>query len=373
MGQSTIVQHKRFVVGILLMLFVVYFYLFYHRHWLSSTWFYDASPVKKYSTTETHIGTALHWIRTLRNEAVNPRLLILVLTKDQFSWGRNSNSPPRTFQSFLNMINSAPFSARNLSLGLLTSSKLEYVNYTKTLEMMTTSYELFARASIIYHAGFDKQKRNVTLDGNREGRHDDSVQKERRRLLARLRNYLMLSSLQFEDHIVWFDADVYISSDNLLQTFIEQSTNSKAKHDAPIGVLTARCRLDGDPHSNYDRNAWLGPRQVPNRIELDILRKGGIFVPRPTGDTQMLHGLLKGTLNSDLIKLDSVGGTVLYIKADLVRQGLIFPPYYVIGTEWTMKEGWDGIETEGLCYIAMNLGYGCYALGGDWVITHTNH
>ncbi|UJR11041.1 hypothetical protein I4U23_015225 [Adineta vaga] len=355
--------------------FVIALSFFSYGHIWSLESFYNGISTNSHSTTEISIETTLHWIRTINDGSINSYLLTLVLTKDKYSWGRNSkNSSFRTFLSFLNIIKSSHIPASNISLGLLTSSKEEYIKYKKIIEMTSMNYgELFTRVHIIYHPGFVDQKQRTIFDVGREERHDYTKQKERRRLLSRLRNYLMISTLQSEDHIIWLDADVYFSSNILLKTIIKKSIDSKLIHNLPLGLLTTRCAFERDPHSNYDLNAWLGPRRVPNAKELDHIRNGGIFVGRPTKDTKMLDILLEGTVNEDLIKLDSVGGTILYIKADLIRQGLVFPPYYIIGTEWNMQEGWDGIETEGLCYIARNLGHDCYALGGDWVVTHTNY
>ena len=45
----------------------------------------------------------------------------------------------------------------------------------------------------------------------------------------------------------------------------------------------------------------------------------------------------------------------------------------VIGTGWG-KDGWDGLETEGMCYVARYLkGGGCYTLGGSHFVKHTNN
>ena len=62
------------------------------------------------------------------------------------------------------------------------------------------------------------------------------------------------------------------------------------------------------------------------------------------------YGSYKGQKN-DPVPLDSVGGTVLWVDANLHRDGVIFPPFYLIGSEWD-RNGYDGIETEGICYIA---------------------
>lgn len=59
------------------------------------------------------------------------------------------------------------------------------------------------------------------------------------------------------------------------------------------------------------------------------------------------------------VPLDSVGGTMLYVNVDVHRQGVLFPVHHLIGSEWS-SEGYDGIETEGLCYVAHFLGFKCW-------------
>ncbi len=42
---------------------------------------------------------------------------------------------------------------------------------------------------------------------------------------------------------------------------------------------------------------------------------------------------------------------------------------YIVGTKWEHKEGWDGIETEGICYMAKALGYKCWGMPNE-IIKH---
>jgi hypothetical protein len=56
-----------------------------------------------------------------------------------------------------------------------------------------------------------------------------------------------------------------------------------------------------------------------------------------------------------------VGGAVLFMRAEVVRRGVVFPTQFIVGGEWDY-EGYDGIETEGLCYIAQHLCYKCWGM-----------
>jgi peptide chain release factor subunit 1 len=67
------------------------------------------------------------------------------------------------------------------------------------------------------------------------------------------------------------------------------------------------------------------------------------------------------------VRLDAVGGTVLLVKADLHREGLIFPPFpYGVESRFIRKPHpvWDAgeIETEGLGIMAKDMGSECWGL-----------
>jgi hypothetical protein len=62
-----------------------------------------------------------------------------------------------------------------------------------------------------------------------------------------------------------------------------------------------------------------------------------------------LHKLRKF---GEIVEIDSVGGAMLMIRADLHREGLVFPPYPYRGR----------IETEGLAAMAKDMGYVMFGL-----------
>ncbi|KAJ3551874.1 hypothetical protein NPX13_g11252 [Xylaria arbuscula] len=85
-----------------------------------------------------------------------------------------------------------------------------------------------------------------------------------------------------------------------------------------------------------------------------------------------VNELIENTHDDDLLHVDSVGATILYMRTHLIRQGLSFPAWNVVGTTWS-HDGWSGIETEGLCYMASQIeGGGCFVLGGDHHVRHAD-
>ena len=123
---------------------------------------------------------------------------------------------------------------------------------------------------------------------------------------------------------------------------------------------------------NYDKNAW----QVN-------VNESSLWGPIADSDREnamnklattriVVDDLIRGTDDGALLPLSAVGGTALYMGAQLVRKGVTFPHFNIVGTTWN-RTGWTGVETEGLCYAARGLiGGGCYVLGGSHRTRHTD-
>jgi hypothetical protein len=79
-----------------------------------------------------------------------------------------------------------------------------------------------------------------------------------------------------------------------------------------------------------------------------------------------MHDLRGGR---DLVPIDSVGGSVLLVRANLHRGGLIFPPFYFGDAQPRVRRlsphgsGEDGeIATEGLSLMAADIGIQYWAM-----------
>jgi len=258
-------------------------------------------------------------------------------------------------------------------------------------------------------------KATLNTSSSRKDRHA-IAQHERRATLAKLRNYLQSVSLSQESHLLWLDSDVYKFSSRAMVAHMMSRTTTTLGHE--IGILTARCRMgepektdawlsqhpeyiippppshadepedarrgvEGGPyeviahklHANghYDLNAWRGRRTRPNDDQQEALwhdLSSWEPHPAPDGATQMLDQAIAGTADDEVVRLDSVGGTVLMMRADLVRMGLNFATGYFVGMTFEHGEGFDGIETEGVCLLSRSLSRDgasmCYSLGGSW-------
>jgi hypothetical protein len=146
----------------------------------------------------------------------------------------------------------------------------------------------------------------------------------RRSVLARSRNHLLFRALDDEDWVLWLDVDVEEYPADIIGRLLATRRS----------IITPNCVTQYGGQS-FDRNAWRGP----DDRHLSDLRQEG-----------------------DLVRLDSVGGTMLLIRADLHRDGLIFPPFpYGRGHSKARRHHFE-IETEGLGLIARDLGHQCWGM-----------
>ena len=325
----------------------------------------DVDPEFKVDTFEKtlHDGT-LHFHRqTVDN--TSPGIMILVIAQDAHSWSKDYLSTRRNIYDFLDLLISTDLDFKNVTLGLMTSERHEYDMAIKATENLP-----FARVALYYR---EEQVPKIAY----ADRHKPHVQRQRRARISSLRNYLMLRTLRDESHLVWIDADVVEISPGIVQTMVGHAE----KHQG-VGIMTALCTQTRK--HNYDRNAWAFKMQgVDNAVE-----GGGnktLDVMGPVPDDQLgtavrqlderrvyVNELIENTHDDDLLHVDSVGATILYIRTHLIRQGISFPAYNVVGTTWS-HDGWSGIETEGLCYLASQIeGGGCFVLGGDHHVRHAD-
>lgn len=244
-----------------------------------------------------------------------PKVLVLTPVK-------NARRHLRTYLTLLHQLDGQGL---RLTLGLLESDSSD------------GSYEALAAAVPGLHRHFER----VTLLRRDYGfqpqgpRWAAPVQRRRREILARSRNRLLGGALRDEDWVLWLDADLADYPPDLLQRLL----------GAGREIVAANCvRADGKP---FDLNTFRfspesGGRDDPRHL-ID-----GLFQPPPG------HGRLYLDAFEDqpLVQVDAVGGTALLVRADLHREGLVFPPMSYRGY----------IETEGLAMMARDMGRTCWAM-----------
>jgi hypothetical protein len=153
------------------------------------------------------------------------------------------------------------------------------------------------------------------------------IQVERRMTLAKARNHLLFHALDDEDWVLWLDVDVIEYPPDIIEKMLKTGKL----------IVQPHCvQYYGGP--TFDRNAWSdhGARHMED------MRK-----------------------DEELVRLDSVGGAMLFVRADVHRDGLIFPafPYGMGNPKIRTNNAWLGeIETEGFGIMADDLGHSCWGM-----------
>ncbi len=160
-------------------------------------------------------------------------------------------------------------------------------------------------------------------------RWDSAWQLARRSVLARARNQLLFRALTDEDWVLWLDVDVIEYPPDIIEKLLSYK----------LDILHPDCVRERGGDS-YDLNAW-------------------------KDDGKLTMGDLRGS--GGPVRIDSVGGTALLVRADLHRDGLVFPPFrYGVESPSIRARhpvwGKGEIETEGLAAMARDMGHQCWGL-----------
>jgi hypothetical protein len=177
-------------------------------------------------------------------------------------------------------------------------------------------------------AGIWQKNFNFRIPGG-VPRWTNAFQIPRRKILAKARNHLLFRALEDQDWVLWLDVDVIEYPADLIERLIATGRDIVHPH-----CVTRY----GGP--TYDLNAW----RDQGRIHMDDLRGG-----------------------PDLVRLDTVGGTVLLVRADVHRDGLVFPcfPYGAPSPAVRRPNPLPingELETEGFGIMARDIGYQCWGM-----------
>lgn len=177
-------------------------------------------------------------------------------------------------------------------------------------------------------------------------RWEAGIQRRRRSVLAKVRNQLLSRALVDEEWVLWLDVDVTDYPADLVQRLLGTRKDIVVPHCAAA---------PGGP--TYDLNTFVLQPRAGTLNWSQWLRDGILQPPKGFGRTYLDE--LRG---QGLVRVDSVGGTALLVRADLHRDGLIFPPFPYLHL----------IETEGLAAMARDMGTACWALP-DLEVVHPHH
>lgn len=245
-----------------------------------------------------------------------PRVLILTPVKDA--------GPERNVAGYFERLQALTYPADLLSVGILESDSQD------------DTYSLFRNACEVARTHF----RRVQLWQKHFGFHipagvprwEPGIQLQRRSVLARSRNHLLFHALDDEDWVLWLDVDVIEYPADIIQELISYNRDLVQPH----------CVKEyGGP--TFDLNAW----RDHGRLHMHHLRDEG-----------------------DIVPLDAVGGTMLLVRADCHRDGLVFPPFLYGGRNPKVRVRGDiflpynagEVETEGLGILASDMDLECWGL-----------
>lgn len=183
-------------------------------------------------------------------------------------------------------------------------------------------------------------------------RHSLEVQKERRSKMALSRNQLLFSTIgPYTSWVLWMDADIVETPTSLIQdmTF----------HNKPVVSANVFQRYFNEDEKKdairpYDFNNWaespLGLQLASKMGEDEIIVEG--YAELATYRPLMAYSYKATGSPSETMELDGVGGGCTLVKAEVHRDGAMFPtfPFYHL------------IETEGFAKMAKRLGYAVYGL-----------
>jgi hypothetical protein len=151
-----------------------------------------------------------------------------------------------------------------------------------------------------------------------------AVQVPRRIAIAKSRNHLMFHALEDEDWVLWIDVDVIDYPRDIIQRLLRTGRL----------IITPNCVLEHGGRS-FDLNAW----RNRGRLHLHDLRGEG-----------------------DVVRLDTVGGTMLLVRADLHRDGLIFPAFAYGRASPIARGRTPELDTEGFGIMARDMGRQCWGM-----------
>ena len=276
-------------------------------------------PAREAALDETGIFQEAGQVLAARaNDAADrrPRIHIMIVARDV----------EHLLDGFFINLEKLTFPHDRLSISFLEGDSKD--NTHQVLKDYGSEFEKDFSSYNVYKKDYDFQSRYP--------RWHPEIQRNRRSILAKVRNQLLIRALEDDDYVLWCDADVIDWPGNIIELLLETG----------MDIVVPHCvQRPGGP--SFDLNTW---RLKPGAGDLDwspYMRDGIIQPPKGLGRLY-----LDDLRRHDLVELDSVGGAMLLVRADIHREGLIFPPVSYKGL----------IETEGLARMAKDMGYKCHGL-----------
>lgn len=186
----------------------------------------------------------------------------------------------------------------------------------------------------------------ATIGQGIDARHGVAVQAERRKLMGRARNWLLLTALKpHHSWVYWRDADIEISEPAILEDLM--------RHDQDVIVPNVWRPLPKwlGGQQPYDLNSWqesdAALALAENLDENDVIVEG--YAEYPTWRIHLAYlrdNEGKGDPN-EIMDLDGIGGVSILAKAKVFRSGATFPGFAFL----------SHAETEGFGKMCRRMGF----------------
>ncbi|EGW30593.1 uncharacterized protein SPAPADRAFT_63434 [Spathaspora passalidarum NRRL Y-27907] len=362
--RSTLLLFAIFISGLL---FIQPLNPFRSRNYTISASYAESPSVKAESYTKTvHTESLFDFTKYVYQIKANshfgatdeePSILILSTIDNGKSYG-NQRELKHFMISIFSLLEHQdhPYQA---SLGFLCNEASEFKNIVKYIESHAILLSKSFKKITLISAPFLNSNSGINPDQS-----SGTAYRLQNRLSARSKNFLISHALDLEQYTMFIDSGIaaFDHPKLVISTFI------KDKKDIVVPRIQQGNDLD------YDKNTWRGNRTKPTKEQLTLMDENKWesldYVPGDISDTYHFKNFVtndNGERDShkDLnyaVELDSVGNLVLFVKSVVFKQGVVFPTSSVVGTSWDRLEGYDGIETSGICYMAKPLGYQCWGM-----------
>ncbi|KAJ6257167.1 hypothetical protein Dda_8053 [Drechslerella dactyloides] len=209
------------------------------------------------------------------------------------------------------------------------------------------------RSGVIIEKNF-----GATVSQDVEYRHSFQAQGPRRKMMGKVRNFLLYSTLQPEHSwVMWRDVDIKECPETILEDFIA--------HDKDVlvpNIWFHRYNEEGkDIEGRFDYNSWIESeqgRKLRKTLPVDIVLAEGYKEYNTSREYMARMGDWRNDKDVE-IELDGVGGVSILVKADVHRAGINFPSYAFE----------NQAETEGFARMAKRAGYQVIGLP-NYVVWH---
>ncbi|KAI1431662.1 glycosyltransferase family 62 protein [Xylaria sp. CBS 124048] len=347
------------VIGALLCLFIVHFLIRSGSEASSSNSSHaNPVPVRKPTTPKAKLIGERPPVRryNLNNVTITPnpienREAVLILTP-----------MARFYQEYWDNLMNLDYPHELISLGFILPKNKEGNAATAALQAQVSKTQKGPLKDRFRSVVIERQDFESPIASQDEGeRHKMENQKVRRSAMSRARNSLLFTTLGVDTSwVLWLDADIIETPPSLIQDL--------AAHDKPLIVPNCYQRYI-DPETGkaaerpYDFNSWQDSSTAQEIAAAmgpdDIILEG--YREMATYRSLMAYMGDRDDEKDVEVPLDGVGGTALLVKADVHRDGAMFPPFPF----------YHLVETEGFAKMAKRLGWAATGLP-NYKVYHYN-